>query len=119
MPSPIIFISIFAIQFNLDLPSTEYDGSKFKRIDFLGSFTLVTGLCLFLVGVSIGGSYLPWSSPFVVLPLFLSFIVLASFVYVELYIANEPVIPLGLLKNRTVAGSAFTGWFMTSTLPFT
>ncbi|KAK9345107.1 major facilitator superfamily domain-containing protein [Lipomyces starkeyi] len=113
MQGPIIFISIFAIQFNLGLPSTEYDRSKFKRIDFLGSLTLVTGLCLFLVGVSIGGSYLPWSSPFVILPLFLSFIVLASFVYVELYIAaNEPVIPLGLLKNRTVADSAFTSCLM-------
>ncbi|KAK9321937.1 major facilitator superfamily domain-containing protein [Lipomyces orientalis] len=113
MQGPIIFVSVLAIQFNLNLPSKEYDGSKFKRIDFLGSFTLVTGLCLFLFGVSVGGSYFPWRSPFVSLPLSLSFIVLASFVYVELYIANEPVIPLGLLKNRTVAGSAFTSWFTT------
>ncbi|KAK9490442.1 major facilitator superfamily domain-containing protein [Lipomyces doorenjongii] len=113
MQGPIIFTSILAIQLNLELPSTKYDGSKFKRIDFLGSFTLVAGLCLFLIGVSVGGSYLPWSSPFVLIPLCLSFIVLALFVYVELYIANEPVIPLGLLKNRTVAGSAFTSWFAT------
>ncbi|KAK9367095.1 major facilitator superfamily domain-containing protein [Lipomyces kononenkoae] len=113
MQGPIIFVSILAIRFNLNLPNPEYDGSKFKRIDFLGSFTLVTGLCLFLFGVSIGGSYFPWSSPVVVLSLSLSVIVLASFVYVELYVAKEPVIPLGLLKNRTVAGSAFTSWFMT------
>ncbi|KAK9386180.1 hypothetical protein V1515DRAFT_605581 [Lipomyces mesembrius] len=54
MQGSIIFTSILAMQLNLRFPSTEYDGSKFKRIDLLGSFTLVTGLRLFLIGVSVG-----------------------------------------------------------------
>ncbi|KAK9465335.1 major facilitator superfamily domain-containing protein [Lipomyces arxii] len=113
LQGPIIVLSLLAIQFNLNLPPKEIDGSKFKRIDFLGSGTLVTGLCLFLFAVSVGGSYYPWSSAIVVLPLTLSMIVTAAFVYIEIYVAKEPVIPLFLLKNRTVRGSAFTSWFTT------
>ncbi|KAK9239238.1 major facilitator superfamily-domain-containing protein [Lipomyces kononenkoae] len=109
---PIIVLSIVAISLNLKLPKTKLDLEVLKRIDFVGSGTLVSGLCLFLFGVSAGGNYFPWRHPAVVVSLLCSFIFLAVFVYTELYIAVEPIIPLGLVKNRTVAGSAFTGWFL-------
>ncbi|KAK7207114.1 MFS multidrug transporter [Myxozyma melibiosi] len=113
LQGPIIVLSIAAIQFNLQLPQKEVNKDLLKRIDFLGSFTLVTGLCLFLFSVSVGGTYFSWKSAIVVMPLSLSFIVLGAFAYIELYVAEEPVIPLFLLKDRTVAGSAFTSFFMT------
>ncbi|KAK9462052.1 major facilitator superfamily domain-containing protein [Lipomyces oligophaga] len=113
MQGPIIVLSMMAIQMNLDLPKKPVDKSLLKRIDFAGSFTLVSGLCLFLFSVSVGGNYFPWKSFTVLGLLVLSFVVIASFVYIELYIAKEPVLPLRLLKDRTVRGSAFTSWFMT------
>ncbi|KAK9451565.1 major facilitator superfamily domain-containing protein [Limtongia smithiae] len=113
MQGPVIVLSMIAIQVNLNLPAIKKNGDVLKRIDFLGSFTLVSGLVLFLFGVSVGGNYYPWRSAIVVMPLSLSVIVLGCFVYVELYIAREPIIPLRLLNNRTVAGSAFTSWFTT------
>ncbi|KAK9343534.1 major facilitator superfamily domain-containing protein [Lipomyces starkeyi] len=101
-----------AIYFNLDLPVKQIDGSKLKRIDFLGSFTLVSALVLFLFAVSIGGSYVPWTSPAVIFAFLSSGVFLITFVYVELQVAREPVIPLFLLRDRTVFGSSFTSWFM-------
>ncbi|KAK9429295.1 major facilitator superfamily domain-containing protein [Lipomyces doorenjongii] len=109
---PIIVLSLMAIYFNLDLPVKQIDGSKLKRIDFLGSFTLVSTLVLFLFAVSIGGSYTPWTSPTVIFALLFSGVSLITFVYVELRVAREPVIPLFLLRDRTVFGSSFTSWFM-------
>ncbi|KAK9465235.1 major facilitator superfamily domain-containing protein [Lipomyces arxii] len=109
---PIIVLSLIAIYFNLNLPVKEVDGGKLKRIDFLGSFTLVCTLVAFLFSVSIGGNYAPWFSLAVVFPLLVSATFFAAFIYVELRVAREPIIPLHLLKDRTVFGSAFTSWFM-------
>ncbi|KAK9236917.1 major facilitator superfamily-domain-containing protein [Lipomyces kononenkoae] len=110
---PIIALSLMAIYINLDLPVKQTDGSKFKRIDFLGSFTLVSSLVLFLFAIAVGGNYAPWTSPAVIFTLLLSLVFLIIFLYVELRVAREPVIPLFLLKDRTVFGSSFTAWFMT------
>ncbi|KAK9328151.1 major facilitator superfamily domain-containing protein [Lipomyces starkeyi] len=109
---PIIVLSLMAIYFNLDLPVKQIDGSKLKRIDFLGSFTLVSALVLFLFAVSVGGSYAPWTSPAVIFAFLFSGVLLITFVYVELRVAREPVIPLFLLRDMTVFGSSFTSWFM-------
>ncbi|KAK9449736.1 major facilitator superfamily domain-containing protein [Limtongia smithiae] len=113
---PIIMLSLTTIILNLNLPVKDMDQvdikSKFQRIDFLGSSTLISSLVLFLFAISIGGNYFPWFSFEVILPLFLSGALFSIFVYVELRVAKEPVIPLHLLKDRTVFGSAFTSWFM-------
>ncbi|KAK9477671.1 major facilitator superfamily domain-containing protein [Lipomyces japonicus] len=123
MQGPIIVLSIIAIQCNLKIPqlhksinhnrtTSSTTSGKLRRIDFLGSVTLVCGLALFLYAVSAGGNYFPWAHAAVVVPLVLAFIVLCGFAWVELRVAPEPVIPLQLLQDRTVAGSAFTCWFM-------
>ncbi|KAK9241882.1 major facilitator superfamily domain-containing protein [Lipomyces tetrasporus] len=113
LQGPIIVLSLMAICFNLkSQPAKEFDGSNFQRIDFLGSLTLVSTLVLFLLAVAIGGNYAPWNSPAVIFTLLLSGVFLMIFVYVELRVAREPVIPLFLLKDRTVFGSSFTSWFM-------
>ncbi|KAK9236463.1 major facilitator superfamily domain-containing protein [Lipomyces kononenkoae] len=109
---PIIVMSITAIQLNLQLPRVTFDKELLKRIDFLGSATLICGLCLFLFGVSAGGTYFSWTHPFIIGSLTCSAVVLSVFVYIELFIAVEPVIDLSLLKNRSVAGSTFTGFFL-------
>ncbi|KAK9455915.1 major facilitator superfamily domain-containing protein [Dipodascopsis uninucleata] len=112
---PIIIMSIIAISVNLNIKEKETEVNirdKLRRIDFLGSFTLVTALVLFLVAISSGGNYAPWFSYRVVGCLTLSSLFLLAFIYVELSVALEPIIPLQLLKNRTVFGSSFTCWLM-------
>ncbi|KAK9460155.1 major facilitator superfamily domain-containing protein [Lipomyces oligophaga] len=141
MQMPLILISTFAIQFGLRLPNkhvldnisdsesdydededavivgeeTEHEREKrlLRRVDFAGAFTLVIALVLFLFAVSIGGNQVSWSHPLVVVSLPLSIIVLLLWAYIELYVAAEPIIPVQLLKDRTIFGAAFCNWFMT------
>ncbi|KAK9480639.1 major facilitator superfamily domain-containing protein [Lipomyces japonicus] len=110
---PIILFSILAIQFNLNLKKKEIvNENKFKRIDFLGAFTLVITLVLFLYATSMGGNYAPWTAPVVVIAFFFSIVAATVFIHVELKVALEPIITLQLLRNRTVFGSSVTGFLM-------
>lgn len=43
----------------------------------------------------------------------LSFVFLLAFIFIEDRIASEPVIPVRLLLNRSVAAACLTNWFMT------
>lgn len=84
------------------------DKPKLKRVDFLGSFVLIVILVLFLLGLALGGNLFPWSHPIVVSSIVLAFALLPVFVYVEVRIASEPIIPIPLLLNRTIACACVT-----------
>ncbi|KAK9464590.1 major facilitator superfamily domain-containing protein [Lipomyces arxii] len=104
---PFVLVSAFAIQMNLKgKPASEIESGRLKRIDFAGSITLVIALALFLLALSIGGNYVPWSSPIVFVLFPLSFLFLAAFVHIETKVAQEPVLPISFLKDRTILGSA-------------
>ncbi|CAN6643756.1 vacuolar basic amino acid transporter 1 [Trichomonascus vanleenenianus] len=89
----------------------DYD--QLRRIDFLGSITLVSSLLLLMLAISIGGQQYAWTSPVVIGLLGLSAAIASLFVYVELYIAKEPVIPVNLFSNRTIMASSLTNFFCT------
>ncbi|KAK9351667.1 major facilitator superfamily domain-containing protein [Lipomyces doorenjongii] len=104
---PFVVISAIAIQLNLkSKPAGEVESGRLRRIDFAGSFTLVTALALFLLALSMGGNYII----FVLFPL--SFAFLAAFVHIETKVAEEPVLPITFLKDRTILGSALSNSFI-------
>ena len=70
------------------------------RVDFTGAFLLVIAISVQLVGLSLGGNELPWSSPWVVGSLVGSFVLLGLFLVVEAKTRAIPVIPLRLLHGR-------------------
>ncbi|KAK9357382.1 hypothetical protein V1504DRAFT_436798 [Lipomyces starkeyi] len=116
---PFIVVSSVAIYFNLKSKPTPVSSDsvsetadKLSRIDFAGSITLVLSLVLYLLGLSIGGNSVSWFSFPVFVAFFLGTIFLAAFIYVELYIAREPVIPITLLKDRTIFDASFTNWLI-------
>ncbi|EPE06733.1 major facilitator superfamily transporter [Ophiostoma piceae UAMH 11346] len=80
--------------------------SWWSRIDVTGAFLLVAGISVQLVGLSLGGNELPWSSPWVWLCLGGSVVLLALFVRAEQRpdAASEkqvpPIIPLRMLRGR-------------------
>ncbi|KAK9349860.1 major facilitator superfamily domain-containing protein [Lipomyces doorenjongii] len=80
-------------------PTEEIQTDKVNRIDFAGSIALVFALSLCLLTLSMGGNYVSWSHPLIFILFSLSFLFLAG-------IAKEPVLPLALLKDRTILGSA-------------
>jgi len=90
--------------------------SRWKRIDGLGAALLIATLVLMLLGLNSGGNVVPWDHPLVLTTLPLSFLGLLAFIYVEAYVAEEPVIPVRLLLNRTVLAACMTNWFVTMSL---
>lgn len=75
-------------------------GTVWKRVDFSGSLLLVVAVSVQLVGLSLGGNELPWSSPWVVGSLVGSVGLFALFLLVEAKTSAIPVIPLRLLQGR-------------------
>ncbi|EGO60979.1 hypothetical protein NEUTE1DRAFT_76640 [Neurospora tetrasperma FGSC 2508] len=74
-------------------------GLIWRKVDFTGAFLLVTAISIQLVGLSLGGNMLPWSSPWVVASLVSSTAMLVLFLVVEARTTAIPVIPLRLLKG--------------------
>ena len=108
---PFLVVSGILVFFTVDIPVKESSKSRIRRIDFLGALTLVLTLLLLLIGLNSGGNVVPWTHPLVLTTLPLSAVSLLLFIYVEDRIASEPVIPVRLLLNRTVASACLTNWF--------
>lgn len=121
VPSSII-IGIGTMAFVPKKTSTSQSiREKLARVDFGGAFTLVTALVLLLVGLSDESkkSTNSWLLPVLALPFAAGF--LALFIVIEYRYAKEPIIPLKLLRNRTLIAAylaAFFGSMMFYTLMF-
>ena len=82
-------------------------------MDFLGASTLTVALVLLLLALNSGGNVVPWNHPLVYVSFPLSFVFLLIFVYIEDRVAAEPVIPVRLLLQQSVAAACLTNWFQT------
>ncbi|KAG4411131.1 hypothetical protein IFR04_015730 [Cadophora malorum] len=65
---------------------------KLGRIDYLGACTLTTTLCLFLFGLS--SPVVQWG------PIVASAFLLVAFIFIELHVVSEPIVPVTVLKSR-------------------
>lgn len=85
-------------------PQSSLHGSSFRQmlrvVDFSGALILVTAISIQLIGLSLGGNELPWSSPWVIVSLVGSIVLLGLFLVVEAKTKAIPVIPLRLLKGK-------------------
>ncbi|KAF9100468.1 hypothetical protein BGX29_006543 [Mortierella sp. GBA35] len=110
---PIGAITIIAVVKLLHLPHAK--GSfkeKVKRIDILGSITLVAGLVLILLPLNWGGSTYEWNSPIVIGLFCAGFVVLFIFCMIEWKQATEPIIPFRLFKTQTNVAVFAASFFM-------
>ena len=94
-----------AIKVNIELPSDVQNqglSDKIRRIDFLGSVTLVGTVGCLLLGFSLKTTEeLPWSNP-LIWGLFVASVISAVlFILVESRWAPYPVMPLRLICQRT------------------
>ncbi|KAI9105494.1 major facilitator superfamily domain-containing protein [Phlyctochytrium arcticum] len=110
---PIGAIAIAVVQIVLKMPSPK--GSireKLHRIDYLGTALLTTGLILILVPLQLGGSEWEWSAPQTIALFIVGAVILAAFVFVELKVANEPIIPAAVFENRSVPAIVGIAFFL-------
>ena len=79
--------------------------SKLLHFDWAGAILLTTSTTSFLMPVSWGGVMFPWSSFRTLVPLILGICGLFAFFVYDSYVVKTPLIPLGILSNRTAAVS--------------
>lgn len=82
-----------------EAPVTSDQRGIWHRIDLLGSCLLILALSSQLVGLSLGGNELPWTSIWVILSLVASVVFLAAFIAVEATTKAAPLIPLKMLSG--------------------
>ncbi|MER6347889.1 MDR family MFS transporter [Streptomyces sp. NPDC001595] len=94
---PFALLAIFLLQRTLRLPTVR----RKVKIDFLGAFLIVAGVCALLIWVSLAGNEFDWASWQTAALTGGGVLLLAAAVFVEAR-TPEPVIPLGIFRNRTV-----------------
>jgi drug/metabolite transporter (DMT)-like permease len=98
----ILILAKLNIKLSAKLAQNQTLPEKMARIDWGGSFTLVSFLGALLVALSLKSlQELPWSSPWVAGLLVISVVFFALFIVVEKYWAKEPVLPMRLVMRRT------------------
>ena len=111
---PLIIASGLLVFFRVKVPPvTNAQVPSIKRVDFLGAFTLVSALVILLLGLNVAGNTLPWTHPLVFTTLALSPILFSIFIYVEEKVASEPIIPVRLFLDRTIASACLVTWLNT------
>lgn len=94
---PVAIVAIILLQITLKLPKRP---ARKVRIDYLGAVFLAAGISLLLIWVSLAGTNFDWWSPETFWMVGGSIALLVATVITEL-VVKEPIIPLGMFKNRT------------------
>lgn len=92
-------------------PKESKHKSKLRRVDFLGSAVLVTSVGLLMFSLSTGGNQIAWNSPLILTCIPLSLVGIVLFWWVEKKFAAEPIIPMDVMRNRTVLAASIGNWF--------
>ncbi|KAH8548040.1 major facilitator superfamily domain-containing protein [Umbelopsis sp. PMI_123] len=109
---PIGAIAMAIIFFFLDSPIPSGTiKEKLKRVDYIGTMIVLSFATLFLLAMNFGGQTFPWKSAAVIVPLVLTFILIAMLCVVESRYAKEPIMPPRLFKNRSVVAIMVTNFF--------
>ena len=104
---PVGALAIAAVA--LTMPKVAHKAS-WRDIDFLGAFTLATGLVPLLVALSITRDH-DIFSPEVLGLLLVAAVVLVGFFFIERR-TPHPMVPFTLFRNRTFSVSVITGFFV-------
>ncbi|KIP03380.1 hypothetical protein PHLGIDRAFT_121639 [Phlebiopsis gigantea 11061_1 CR5-6] len=101
---PLFLLSLMLTAINLRYVTPGKSKSTkevLKRIDYTGSFTLLLAVLSFLIFLTTRFSEeYPWTSAAVLVPLTCSGVFAVTFVYVELFVAPEPVLAPFLLTQK-------------------
>jgi len=100
---PVVVACGACIAIVLEAPTNERkDSDDRKSIDVFGIITIIPSVILLTTAISLGGHSLAWSSPFIIGSLIGSAVLLIAFFYVEDKVAQIPILPLSILKQRNV-----------------
>ncbi|WP_198533936.1 MDR family MFS transporter [Streptomyces odonnellii] len=95
---PFALAAILILQRTLRLPTVRRE----VKIDYLGAFLIVAGVCALLIWTSLAGNEFDWASWQTAALTGTGVVLLVAAVLVEGRVP-EPIIPLGIFRNRTVS----------------
>ena len=104
---PIGIVAFVVLQVVLHAPTQRVR----HAIDYLGMGLLAGGLTSIVLYTSLGGTTWPWWSSQMKLLLGLSIVLLVGFVVAE-HFAREPLVPLGLFRNRVFSVASAVGFIV-------
>ncbi|WP_245993429.1 MDR family MFS transporter [Nocardioides immobilis] len=97
---PIAALAFVVLQKTLHLPVLRRDDVS---IDYAGATLIMAGVSVILVWVSLAGTDFAWASGTTALMVGGGLALVAAALYVEARVASEPVVPLRLFRDRTIA----------------
>ena len=117
---PLVFVSAIgvAVVVPVYVPYGDHQNlrDKLRRIDFGGSFTLVSALVIFMYGLNSETTDGVPSVQLLKITMPTAAALLALFVLIETKFAQDPLLPIKLLRLRTVSGASLAGGFGTTAL---
>ncbi len=86
-----------------------------QKIDWLGNITFAVGLTVLLLSITYGiepygDSPMGWGNPLVIGGIVLGVLMLATFIWIELHVAEDPMFRLDLFKIRMFAAGNISGF---------
>ena len=108
---PIIVIDAALVFFVVRIPQNKSHSSLLRRIDYLGVGSLVLAIVLFQVAMNSGGTSVGWNSPLVIVSLTVAALSFGLFVYWDFNKADNPVIPIRALLQRTIVSAQLSFFF--------
>jgi EmrB/QacA subfamily drug resistance transporter len=105
---PFAIIAFVVLQTKLHLPTVKRE----VKIDYLGSVLIMGGVSILLIWVSLAGQQFAWGSATTVYMVAGGLAVLALAALVEAKVAAQPVIPMRLFKDRTIALATIAAIFV-------
>lgn len=110
---PLIVLGAVNVYFVLDNPTA--DGSdwrhKLKRVDFSGALCIILAVSTLLIGLDQGSNKISWLSLITLSCLSSSLLFTITFLYIELYVTAEPLAPMHLLREMSLAACSLANFF--------
>ncbi|KAJ5761771.1 uncharacterized protein N7511_005153 [Penicillium nucicola] len=112
LQAPFLVLAAILVVLKLDLKEKidlNAKGSKWAKIDFLGTFLLGTSITAMTLLLDQGGKSFPWYSWWTVILGTGGVSLLVAFVLVEAYVAREPIFNLRILRRPNVSAAYTIG----------
>jgi predicted MFS family arabinose efflux permease len=113
VPPSLLLIPVIGLL--VKVPAKASEKTYLARIDFLGVFLTSSFLVLLLLGLNTGGNTVPWTHPLPLTTIPLSILCFVGFIWWEGKV-KQPIIPVGLLRDRTILSACATSLFISMLL---
>ncbi|KAJ3290007.1 hypothetical protein HDU79_003622 [Rhizoclosmatium sp. JEL0117] len=112
LPIGAFTIGVVVFFLRLGTSAKESFAESFRKIDLLGTVLLVAAVICLLIPIQGGGTQYAWDSPLVISLFIVGSILLAAFIYVEGWVAKNPVLSFELFQNKLALAVFGTVFFL-------